>query len=654
MASSLPPPEPVGSRRVRLRRALIDLGYSAGRWRYVLLLVLDSLVIAAAFYCGFLIRFEGRIPANRLVEYRQYLPLLLAIRLPVHFAFGLHRWSFRLSGLHEGARVVLATLTGTSFFAASFYFLQRRALDVSIGPPRAVIAIEFLMTTALLVALRFSPRFTLTWLHDRRTPGSGARTRALIIGAGSAGDLLLRDLQRSTEHSYEVVGFVDDDAVKRGMSIGGRPVLGSIADIPSFAARKGVDELLFAIPRLPAARVREILQSCEGLKLAYKVLPVSFAYLSDHVSVNMLHALAPEDLLPRHEVQFDEEELRRLIRGRRVLVTGAAGSIGSEICRQVASHGPHSVSLVDINENGLYFLYRHLTQQYPGVEVAAEVADIRDRTRLFQLMKERRPQAVFHAAAHKHVPLMEFAPEEAIKNNVAGCRHMVDAAHEVGVERFVLISSDKAVEPSSVMGASKRLCEMIIRAQAGRSPTRFAAVRFGNVLGSAGSVVPLFKAQIAAGGPVTVTHPDIRRFLMTIPEAVGLVLLAGLAPPADLCVLEMGEPIRILDLARLMITSAGLVPDRDIQIMITGLRPGEKLDERLMTAEEEVRSFAARDRIRGVKANPAPVDLFVRLERLEALAAAGDRAGVRAAIGEIIPSYVPTGVLEMASADPEV
>jgi FlaA1/EpsC-like NDP-sugar epimerase len=399
--------------------------------------------------------------------------------------------------------------------------------------------------------------------------------------------------------------------------------------------------------------LRAILQSCEGLKLGYKVLPVSFAYLSDQIRVNMLHALAPEDLLPRHEVQFDEAELRSLLQGRRVLVTGAAGSIGSEICRQVASHGPRTLALVDINENGLYFLYRHLTEQHPDIEIAAEVADIRDRTRLFQLMKERRPQVVFHAAAHKHVPLMEFAPEEAVKNNVAGCRHMVDAARETRVERFVLISSDKAVEPSSVMGASKRICEMIIRAQAGHSSTRFAAVRFGNVLGSAGSVVPLFKAQIAAGGPVTVTHPDMRRFLMTIPEAVGLVLLAGLATPADLCVLEMGEPIRILDLARLMITSAGLVPDRDIQITITGLRPGEKLDERLMTAEEEARSFVARERIRGVNASPAPADLLPRLERLEALAAAGDRPGVRAAIVELIPSYVATGVPELASVEPE-
>jgi FlaA1/EpsC-like NDP-sugar epimerase len=307
---------------------------------------------------------------------------------------------------------------------------------------------------------------------------------------------------------------------------------------------------------------------------------------------------------------------------------------------------------VDINENGLYFLYRHLTQQYPDIEIAAEVADIRDRTRLFQLMNERRPQGVFHAAAHKHVPLMESAPEEAVKNNVAGCRHMVDAAHETGVERFVLISSDKAVEPSSVMGASKRLCEMIIRAQAGRSSTRFAAVRFGNVLGSAGSVVPLFKAQIAAGGPVTVTHPDMRRFLMTIPEAVGLVLLAGLSDYADLCVLDMGEPIRILDLARLMITSSGLIPDRDIQIKITGLRPGEKLDERLMTEEEERRCFLARPRIRGVSSEPPPAGLSASLDRLEALAAAGDRAGVRLAFASLIPTYVATlGSEEVLSVD---
>jgi FlaA1/EpsC-like NDP-sugar epimerase/UDP-N-acetylmuramyl pentapeptide phosphotransferase/UDP-N-acetylglucosamine-1-phosphate transferase len=639
-------------RRARWRQALIDLGYRLGRGRYALLLLLDSAVIACAFYTGFLVRFEGRIPPDRLAEFPRYLPLLLAIRLPLHFAFGLHRWSFRLSGLHEAARIVLATATGTAFFAASFYFLQRRALDVTVGPPRAVIAIEFLVTTALLLAMRFSPRFTLTWLHERRLPIGGFRIRALIVGAGSAGDLLLRDLQRSAEHAYEVVGFVDDDPGKRGISIGGRPVLGSLADIPALAARRGVRELLFAIPRLPAARVREVLQSCEGLKLGYKILPVSFAYLSDRVSVEMLQALAPEDLLPRHEVEFDDDELKALVRARGVLVTGAAGSIGSEICRQLSSHGPRRLVLVDINENGLYFLYRQLKDQWPEVEVRAEVADIRDRDRLFQLLREYRPEDVFHAAAHKHVPLMEYAPEEAVKNNVAGCRHIVAAAREAGVERFVLISSDKAVEPSSVMGASKRICEMLIRAEAASSRTRFTAVRFGNVLGSAGSVVPLFKAQIAAGGPVSVTHPEMRRYLMTIPEAVGLVLLSGLSDYADLCVLDMGEPIRILDLARLMITGSGLIPDRDIEIKITGLRPGEKLDERLMTEEEEKRSILVRPRIRGVSAFPPPAGFAAGLDRLEALAAAGDRAGVREALGRLVPTYVPTmGTEEIVSAD---
>jgi FlaA1/EpsC-like NDP-sugar epimerase len=307
---------------------------------------------------------------------------------------------------------------------------------------------------------------------------------------------------------------------------------------------------------------------------------------------------------------------------------------------------------VDINENGLYFLYRQLKDQWPEVEVRAEVADIRDRDRLFQLLREYRPEDVFHAAAHKHVPLMEYAPEEAVKNNVAGCRHIVAAAREAGVERFVLISSDKAVEPSSVMGASKRICEMLIRAEAASSRTRFTAVRFGNVLGSAGSVVPLFKAQIAAGGPVSVTHPEMRRYLMTIPEAVGLVLLSGLSDYADLCVLDMGEPIRILDLARLMITGSGLIPDRDIEIKITGLRPGEKLDERLMTEEEEKRSILVRPRIRGVSAFPPPAGFAAGLDRLEALAAAGDRAGVREALGSLVPTYVPTmGTEEIVSAD---
>jgi FlaA1/EpsC-like NDP-sugar epimerase len=610
--------------------------------RYLFILLLDTALICTAWYTAFILRFEGRIPADNLVQLRRYLPLLLAVRLPLHFALGVHRWSFRFSGLYEAVRLILTSVTGSALFTALFYFIQRGVIDVTVGPPRLVIVIEFFLTTTLLGVFRFTPRLAHAWFLDRRRSRSGLMVRTIIVGAGSAGELLLRDLYRSDEHSYDVVGFVDDDPLKRGTSIGGRPVLGTLDQLASVVRSRGVERLLFAIPRLPAARLREVLGSCADLKLNYKILPVSFAYLQDRVASAMLQDLSPEDLLPRHPQGVVTEEMLGLIRGRRVLVTGAGGSIGSEICRQLAAYAPASLVLMDINENELYFLYRHLRQQYPDVAVSAEVADVRDRARLLQLGQHHRPQDVFHAAAHKHVPLMEYAPEEAVKNNIVGCVNVTEMAGAVGTERFVLISTDKAVNPSSVMGASKRAAELVLWHQARRwKGTTFTAVRFGNVLGSAGSVVPLFKKQIAAGGPVTVTHEDCRRYLMTIPEAVGLVLVAGLGRLGDLCILEMGEPMLIRELARLMITMSGLVPGEDIQIVYTGLRPGEKLDEQLMTEDEARHSRKIREMIRVIDGVSSRADLLDRIDAMEMLARAGDRQRVIAALCDLVPEFIP-------------
>jgi FlaA1/EpsC-like NDP-sugar epimerase len=610
----------------------------SGWSRYVVLLALDSAIIAASYYTAYALRFDSNIPPDRLLEYRRTLAMLLAIRLPVHFAFGIHRWSFRLSGLHEAARVVAATLTASAGFVSLFFFLQRAAVDIGIGPPRAVIVIEFFMTTAMMGALRFSPRFAHTWFLDRVRSRAG-KVRTLIVGAGSAGELLLRDLHRSDEHRYDVIGFVDDNPAKWGASIGGRLVLGSIDDLPEIVRRRDVHNLLFAIPRLPAAQLRGVLSGCADLKLNYKSLPVSFAYLNDRVSASMLQELKPEDLLSRNQVPFATDEMRSLIEGRHILVTGAAGSIGSELCRQVAAYSPARLVLVDIDENGLYYLFRELEHRYPRVALPVEVADIRDDLKMRQVVREYRPQDVFHAAAHKHVPLLERAPEEAIKNNVSGTRFVARAADACGVERFLLISTDKAVNPAGVMGASKRIAELVVRDQAARSSTHFGSVRFGNVLGSAGSVVPLFKTQIAQGGPVTVTHPDCSRYLMSISEAVGLVLLAGLKQYGHLCILEMGEPIRILDLARLMITMAGLVPDEDIPIAFTGLRAGEKIHEQLMTKDEATRGHRLHDMIRAIDVDPPSADVMAQIERLETMAMCGDREGTLALLKSIVPSY---------------
>ena len=611
----------------------------AGAQRLVLILGFDALLILASLYVAYLLRFDGGpIPPEHRAILARFLPLFLAIRLSLHLAIGLHRWSFRLSGLFEALRVVSATALGTAAFVAVFYFLQ------TPGPPRSVLVMEFFLTASLVGAFRFSPRFAQSWLLAQSRSRSDARKRTLIVGAGSAGDLLQRDLLRSNEHAYEVVGYVDDERSKWGQWIGGRPVLGGLDELPRIAKSRDVEQLLFAIPRMPAARLREILAACAHLKLSYKILPVSFAYLNDRADLKALSDLSPDHLLPRHEVRFDDEELDGLVRARRILVTGAAGSIGSEACRQIAAHAPARLVLADIDENNLYFLYRHLRHLYPALAVEAQVVDIRDASRVEQLVREYRPQDLVHAAAHKHVPLMEYAPEEAVKNNVIGCLNVIAAADRLGVERFVLVSTDKAVNPASVMGATKRVAELLVQQRAAASRTRFSTVRFGNVLGSAGSVVPLFKEQIARGGPVTVTHPECRRYLMTIPEAVGLVLLAGLGGHGELLILEMGEPILILDLARMMISLSGRVPDKDIPIVITGLRPGEKLDEQLMTTEEAARSREVRPKVRAVQSAPPPPDLLERIERLHAVASVGDRDAVLAGLRAVVPSYTPAGV----------
>jgi FlaA1/EpsC-like NDP-sugar epimerase len=614
---------------------------SQRRW---LLLGLDGVFAGFSLYVAYLLRFDGQIPDDYWAQFLRFLPLLVVLRVSIQWRFGVHHWSFRLAGFSEGVRLVLAGLAGSAGFMAIPYFLG------VWGPPRSVVVVEFFLTTSLVAALRFSSRLTQPFVLDHlRSRSTEGLLRTLIIGAGSAGDLLLRDLKRSPNHPYEVVGFVDDDPAKWKAHIGGRPVLGGLAALPAIARRLEIRQLLFAIHDLPASRMREILASCADLKLNYKILPVSFAYLHDRVNATMLADLAPEDLLAREQAAFDPRELKALVEGSRVLVTGAAGSIGSEVCRQLAQFGASQLVLVDINENDLYFLLRHLQSRHPQLSLRAEVADVRDRDRLFRLGHEYRPDQVFHAAAHKHVPLMEYAPEEAVKNNVSGCRHVVDMAEAAEASHFVLISSDKAVRPASVMGATKKVAELIVRDRAARSKAAFTVVRFGNVLGSAGSVVPLFKQQIAAGGPVTVTHSDCRRYLMTIREAVGLVLLAGLGGYGDLCVLEMGEPIRILDLARLMIALSGQAPDVDIPIVFTGLRPGEKIDEDVMTEEELRQSRRLGHKIRVVTTPPPPSELLGLIPRLEAAASDGKRAAVREALREIVPDFAWEAPARMAA-----
>ncbi len=605
------------------------------RWnssRYVLLLGLDGAIAAACLWFAFILRFEGNIRE----PYRGALPVLLVIlvcsRVLANLLLRLHRWSFRFSGLPDGMRIGIAGVLGTGLFVIGGFLLQVQL------PPRSTVVLELMLTTCAMAVLRFSPRLAWMYQADRRRVRRSGALRTLIIGAGVAGDMLRRDLAQSDEHNYRVIGFVDDDSAKWGAIIGGTPVLGGIPDLPRLVKQHEIEKVLIAIPRLEGWRIREILELCADLKVRFKILPLSFVYLRDRAGGSLLQDLSPEDLLPRPAVAFADSDESAMLGGRTVLVTGAAGSIGSEICAQLARGGIGRLVAVDINENGLYLMQRRLERECPQLQMVAEVADIRDKQRIRALLERHRPHDIFHAAAHKHVPLMEAAPCEAVKNNILATRDLATAADACGVERFVYISTDKAVRPTSVMGASKRVGEMIVRALAARSRTRCCAVRFGNVLGSAGSVVPLFREQIAAGGPVTVTHPEVQRYFMTIGEAVGLVLQAGYGGYGALCVLDMGEQLKIVDLAKHMITMTGSVPGVDIPIVFTGLRPGDKLYEELLTEDEE-QTYRGSHRIMVARCPQPPLDLDERLDALAEAAAAEDSGAVLRLLRGLVPSF---------------
>jgi FlaA1/EpsC-like NDP-sugar epimerase len=599
--------------------------------RFAAVFALDAIISVASFWVGLRLRFDGTIAQPYAAALPIYLAVLVPCRLVANFLARVHRWSFTLSGLQDAVRVAGAAMLGTCLFVVSTYVFRL------LSPPRSVVVLELFVSGAAMMALRFGPRLARVYWTRFWLIRSGEAKRTVIVGAGAAGEMLFRDLQRSAGHSYHVVGFVDDNKRKWINLVHGRPVFGSIDTLRDVIVRHRISTVLIAIPRDSQGIVREVVTRCTGLKVQIKALPVSFVYFQERGAASMLQDLSPDDLLSRRRVTFADDE-RSSFAGRRVLVTGAAGSIGSEICRQLLGLGVGTLLAVDISENGLYLLDQRCRREFPGDRFITEIADIRDAGRIDALMQAFRPQDVFHAAAHKHVPLMEAAPCEAIKNNVGGTRNVLQAAERLPVECLVFISTDKAVAPTSVMGATKRIGEIMTRAVAARSRVRACAVRFGNVLGSDGSVVPLFRQQIEAGGPVTVTHPDVRRYFMTIPEAVGLVLKAAYGRFGDLCVLNMGEPIRILDLARQMIAMAGYVPEQDIPIVITGLRPGEKLNEELVSDDEKV-VLTAQGTIHVVTAPPPAPDLWDLVSQIQRAAAAEDPDQVRELLALLVPAY---------------
>jgi FlaA1/EpsC-like NDP-sugar epimerase len=612
--------------------------------RLLIVFLVDGLIAVVSFYVALLLRFDGRIDPAYVAWLPNYLAVLVGVRFFANTLFRLHRWSFRLSGLTDGARVVTAGVFGTGLFVLILYLVR------GLVPPRSVIALELMFSTCAMMAVRFAPRLTWMYWTEMSRSRRGEVVRTVIVGAGAAGEMLARDLQRSGDHHYQVVGFVDDNRTKWQNLIAGRPVFGGLSALPAVLDHHRVSHVLIAIPRLEASKVRELLTLCAGLTVQIKILPVSYVYFQDHGAAKLLQDLSPEDLLPREPVSFADTE-RTTVRGRRVMVTGAAGSIGSEICRQLLDAQVGELVAVDINENNLYLLEHELRHRHPQARMSSQIADIRDERKVRSLMRHFKPQDVFHASAHKHVPLMEAAPCEAVKNNVLGTSYVLRAAEEAQVECFVFISTDKAVMPTSVMGVTKRVGELMTRDVARRSGIRGCAVRFGNVLGSSGSVVPLFRQQIAAGGPITITDPDASRYFMITSEAVGLVLRAAYHHTGDLCVLDMGNPIRILDLAKHLITMAGLVPEVDIPIVVTGLRGGEKLTEQLLTEDEEM-TLRIDGKIQAVQAAPPPADLWQRVAELGEAAQAEDTPRALKLLQTIVPTYRLPGSSPSPSTTP--
>jgi FlaA1/EpsC-like NDP-sugar epimerase len=613
--------------------------------RGVRVLVAHSALIVLANYLAFWLRFDGTIPDGYWALWLDTIPWLVVLRgltfVPFHIYEGVWRY--------VGIRDLRAILGGVFSSTVVFYVLIHGLLGLS-NYPRSVFLVDSVFLVFLVGGIRVGWRF-----YREYQPG-GKGTRVLIFGAGDAGQAIAREIHAGGQHGYLPVGFVDDDRAKAGQRIHGVPVLGTRNDLPRIIAEARPSEVLVAIPRATPGVLRAVVKALEPYKLPIKALPHLRDILDGRVTLNDVRRLEVADLLGRAPVGLDPQNVSHLVEGKRVLVTGAGGSIGSELSRQVAALRPSSLVLLERYENALWALERSLAGAQAGVDVYPIIGDVTDEGRIDEVLRERRPQVILHAAAHKHVPLMELNPCEAIKNNVKGTRIVGEAAVRHGVDRFVLISTDKAVNPSSVMGATKCVAELLTMRLAERASTCFMVVRFGNVMGSNGSVIPLFLEQIKNGGPVTITHPDMRRYFMLIPEAVQLVLqAAALGDNGAAYVLDMGDEIRVLDIARNLIRLSGFIPEREIPITFIGPRPGEKLSEELVASGETVEPSGIQG-IRRVRAsaNPTCATLEQDVAELERLAELGGAGSVIQQLCALVPTFRPSVErdLDMAPSQP--
>ncbi|WP_236660322.1 nucleoside-diphosphate sugar epimerase/dehydratase [Isachenkonia alkalipeptolytica] len=605
----------------------------------------DAAIINISFIIAFLLRFEGSFFISNVAQrhfeiYLSNIVTITLIKLVIYYIFGLYKNLWKYASIYEVLQIVGTTVVANTA-VVSYMFLTQDPL------PRSIFAIVVLLDIALIGGLRFSFRASRS-LRDRmgdkgfKKKGQIKQKRSLIIGAGEAGAQVIKELRNHKELNSIPVAVIDDNDEKYGARINGVPVVGDRYHIKKVVEKYRIDEIIIAIPSMQRQEIRGVIEECNKTKCKLKIVPGLSELIDGEVSIQAIREVKIDDLLGREPVKLDMEGIQGYIKDRVVLVTGGGGSIGSELCRQIAAIQPKKLLILDNYENNAYAIQNEIRSTYPEVDLFTIIASVREKERMDEIFATHKPQVVFHAAAHKHVPLMEDNPQEAVKNNIFGTRNVAECADKYGTERFVLISTDKAVNPTNIMGASKRVAEMVIQALDKESNTEFIAVRFGNVLGSNGSVIPLFKEQIEKGGPVTVTHEEVTRYFMTIPEAVQLVVQTGsMAKGGEIFVLDMGEPVKIIDLARNLIRLSGFEPDVDIEIKVVGLRPGEKLYEELLLDGEGLEDTCHEKIFVG---KPMYTDFKFLQRELDILWETLDKDGgeIKGYMGKIVPTYKQT------------
>lgn len=598
-------------------------------YRRAVIVAANIVFISVSYMAAFYVRFEFTLPYQYYeIIFKTIIPLIL-IKGTVFYFFGLYAGLWKYVSVEDLWQIIKANLASTVAFIIYLVFTQKLA-----GVPRSIFLLDWGICVALLSGVRIFTRM----LRENLAPLKYDKTKkVLIVGAGEAGVLVFNELRKNMK--YQIAGFIDDDPGKKGMTIKGKKILGGKETIKKIVNEMGIEEIILAMPSQKGSAVREMIKCCKMPGVELKIVPGIYKILSGELEVKF-REVEPEDLLGRETVETEDSEIASYIKGRAVLVSGAAGSIGSELCRQIASFGPSSLIMFDLNENDMYFLELELKAKYPELKLVMIMGDVRDIGLLRHVFSRNRPQIVFHASAYKHVPMMEAIPSAAIKNNVIATRNLIYASGHYNVERFVCISTDKAVHPTSIMGISKRIGEMLVQAKNDKSRTRYMAVRFGNVLGSRGSVVPLFKEQIKKGGPVTVTHEQTRRYFMSVSEAVKLVLQAGaIGEGGEIFVLDMGEQIRIYELAENLVMLSGLKPHEDIEIKVTGLRPGEKLFEEMLHDEEK--DLATKnDKIFVTRPDKFEIKRLIKdIKELENYAKVMDEEAILKKIKSMVPVY---------------